>query len=56
MNDLHDLMKVWGLNLGTFGVVTLTDVEHVLKFILLIVTIIYTIMKIVSWLRKENTK
>ena len=54
MNDAHDLFKVWGVNFGTFGVVTFTDVEVILKFTLLITSVIYTIMKIISWVREQR--
>ena len=56
MTDLHDVAKVWGVNFGTFGVVTLTEIEQALKFILLVASLAYTIMKIISWIREEKRK
>lgn len=40
-----DIIKVWGVNVGTLGVVTLSDLEIVLKIILLVASITYTIIK-----------
>ena len=46
MSDYMDIGKVWGINVGTLGVVTLSDLELVLKIILLVASITYTVIKI----------
>lgn len=56
MSDFYDLAKVWGVNCGTIGVVTFTELEYILKFVLLLASICYTFMKITSWLREEKSK
>lgn len=47
-----DAAKVWLINGATFGVVTLSDVEMILKIILLCVSIGYTAWR---WVR-DNKK
>ena len=56
MDDFFDLAKVWGVNCGTIGVVTFTELEYILKFILLLASICYTCMKITTWLREEKNR
>lgn len=54
MNDYADIGKVWGINTGTLGVVTLSDIELFLKIILLVASITYTIIKIKAALSGGN--
>ena len=46
MSDYVDIGKVWGVNAGTLGVVTLSDLELILKITLLVASITYTVIKI----------
>tara|TARA_R100000808_G_scaffold25091_1_gene61745 strand:- start:9403 stop:9567 length:165 start_codon:yes stop_codon:yes gene_type:complete len=48
MEDGQEMLKVWGVNGSTFGVVSFTDIEMALKLILLILSISYTVLKIIS--------
>ena len=47
-----DIVKIFGINGAVLGVVTLTDIELVLKITLLIVTILWSIGKCVEQWRK----
>lgn len=54
---LEEYFKIFGINGTVLGVVTLTDVEVILKIVLLVVTIMWTGGKAVNeWqkLRKKN--
>lgn len=44
---MNDYLKTFGLNGGVFATVTLTDIELILKIVLLVVTIAWTIKKII---------
>ena len=52
MNDL-EWMKVFGVNGTVFATVSLSDIELVLKIVLLIMTCIWTGVKIVKLLKEE---
>lgn len=55
MSDYMDIGKVWGVNAGTLGVVTLSDLELILKIILLVASITYTVIKIKGTLSGGNS-
>lgn len=49
---MEEYFKIFGINGTVFGVVTLTDIELILKITLLIVTIIWTGGKALEQWRK----
>ena len=52
---MEEYFKIFGINGTVLGVVTLTDVEVVLKIILLVVTIAWTTGKAVNeWQKLKN--
>lgn len=51
MNDSLDWLRVLGVNGGVFATVSLAEIEMVLKIILLIATIIWTIVKIYNLIK-----
>ncbi len=56
MNEIIETLKVVGVNAATFGVVTLSDLELILKCILLLITITYTFFKATAAWRAINDK
>lgn len=52
MEDVTDWFKMFGVNGATFGVVSLTDLELILKIVLLFVTICWTCVKIVKLIKE----
>ena len=52
MNDL-EWLKVFGVNGTVFATVSLSDIELVLKIVLLIVTICWTAIKIVKLIKDK---
>jgi len=56
MNEILEATKVVGVNIGTFAVVTLSDLEILLKCVLLAATITYTIFKAIAAWRALNDK
>ena len=46
MEDVTDWFKMFGVNGGVLGVVSLTDLELMLKIVMLILTCIWTTVKI----------
>ncbi len=52
MNDL-EWMKVFGVNGTVFATVSLSDIELVLKIVLLTMTCIWTGVKIVKLIKEE---
>ena len=52
MNDL-EWMKVFGVNGTVFATVSLSDIELVLKIVLLLMTCVWTGVKIVKLLKEE---
>lgn len=53
---MEEYFKIFGINGTVLGVVTLTDVEVILKIILLVVTITWTTGKAVNEWRKLKNK
>ena len=52
-----DLVKILGINGTVLGVVTLTDIELILKITLLLATIVWTTGKAANeWKRLKNPK
>ena len=47
-----DVLKIFGVNGTVLGVVTLTDIELILKITLLLITIIWTTFKAASEYKK----
>jgi len=55
MNEqFTDWLRTLGINFGTLGVVSLTDLELVLKIVLLSVTIVWTVVKVLKLLKDDN--
>ena len=54
--EILDVFKVLGVNCGTFAVVSLSDIELVLKCLLLAVTIAWTMFKAMGAWRALNDK
>jgi|TARA_R110002020_G_scaffold191207_1_gene391002 hypothetical protein len=52
MNDL-EWLKIFGVNGSVFATVSLTDVELILKIVLLSLTCVWTAVKIVKLLKEE---
>jgi hypothetical protein len=52
MNDL-EWLKVFGVNSTVFATVSLSDIELVLKIVLLLLTCIWTAVKIVNLLKDK---
>ena len=53
MQDVTDWFKMFGVNGGVLGVVSLTDLELMLKIVMLILTCIWTTVKIWKLLQEE---
>ena len=47
MEEITDWLKMLGVNFGTLGVVSLTDLEVILKILLLVATLVWTVAR--SW-------
>ena len=54
MNDITDWLKMFGVNGGVFAAVSLSDIEMMLKITMLILTCIWTIIKIIKLLKEES--
>ena len=52
MNDL-EWLKIFGINGTVFATVSLSDIELVLKIVLLLLTCIWTAVKIVNLLKDK---
>ena len=52
MNDL-EWLKIFGINGTVFATVSLSDIELVLKLVLLLLTCVWTAVKIVKLLKEE---
>ena len=52
MTDLSEWLKMFGINCGVLAAVSLTDIELILKIMLLILTCIRSCLKIIK-LTKE---
>jgi len=55
-NSLNGLPEVIGLNSVTLSVTTFTNLELLLKIILLLVSIIYTVSKLTHHYKSKNGK
>ena len=53
MQDVTDWFKMFGVNGGVLGVVSLTDIELMLKIVMLILTCIWTTVKIWKLIQEE---
>ena len=56
MNDYGDWLRTLGVNGGVFATVSLVNIELVLKIILLIATIVWTIVKCYKLLTDDEGK
>ena len=54
MNDITDWLKMFGINGGVFAAVSLSDIEMMLKITMLILTCIWTIIKIIKLLKEDS--
>lgn len=54
MNGVSDWLRTLGINGATLGIVSLTDLELILKIILLSVTIVWTVTKVFKLLKDDN--
>ena len=54
MNDITDWLKMFGVNGGVFAAVSLSDIEMMLKITMLILTCIWTIIKIIKLLKEDS--
>tara|TARA_R110002020_G_scaffold83767_4_gene208056 strand:+ start:5335 stop:5493 length:159 start_codon:yes stop_codon:yes gene_type:complete len=52
MNDL-EWLKIFGINGTVFATVSLSDIELILKLVLLLLTCVWTAVKIVKLLKEE---
>ena len=53
MNDMGEWLRVLGINGGVLAAVSLTDLELVLKILLLAMTCVWTAVKIVKLIKDE---
>ena len=56
MNDSLDWLRVLGVNGGVFDTVSLAEIEMVLKIVLLVATIVWTIVKIYNLIKYGDDK
>ena len=54
MNDMTDWFKMFGVNGGVFAAVSLSDIEMMLKILMLVLTCIWTVIKIIKLLKEES--
>lgn len=63
--DVKNLVKkinsniglTWLINLGTIGAVDLADIEMILKLTLLVVTITWTVLRVIKeWKKRKDLK
>lgn len=54
MDDIAEWAKMFGINGGTIGVVSLSDIELGLKVLLLALTCAWTAVKIVKLLKDDK--
>lgn len=52
MEDITDWFKMFGVNGSVLGVVSLTDLELMLKIVMLILTCIWTTVKILKLIKE----
>ena len=53
MQDIEDWLKMFGVNGGVLGVVSLTDIELLLKIVMLLLTCIWTAVKIMKLIKED---
>ena len=53
MTDMREWLTMFGVNGGVFAAVSLTDIELLLKVLLLILTCIWTGVKIIKLTKEE---
>ena len=53
MTDISEWMKMFGVNGGVLAAVSLTDLELILKITLLVLTCIWSGMKIIKLIKEE---
>jgi hypothetical protein len=53
MTDISEYLKMFGVNFGVLATVSLTDIELVLKILLLSMTCVWTAVKIVKLIKEE---
>ena len=53
MTDISEWMKMFGVNGGVLAAVSLTDIELILKILLLILTCIWSGIKIIKLTKEE---
>ncbi len=53
MTDISEWLKVFGINGGVLAAVSLTDIELILKITLLILTCIWSGIKIIKLTKEE---
>ena len=53
MDDMSEWLRVLGVNGGVLAAVSLTDLELVLKILLLAMTCVWTAVKIVKLIKEE---
>ena len=56
MNDNLDWIRTLGINGGVFATVSLSNIELVLKIVLLVITIAWTGVKIIRLLKDGDDK
>ena len=52
MQEITDWFKMFGVNGGVLGVVSLTDIELILKIVMLILTCVWTTVKIAKLIKE----
>ena len=53
MTDISEWMKMFGVNGGVLAAVSLTDIELILKVLLLMLTCVWTGIKIINLTKEE---
>ena len=53
MTDISEWMKMFGVNGGVLAAVSLTDIELILKVLLLMLTCVWTGVKIIKLTKEE---
>jgi len=53
MTDISEWMKMFGVNGGVLAAVSLTDIELILKVLLLMMTCVWTGVKIIKLTKEE---
>ena len=53
MTDISEWIKMFGINGGVLAAVSLTDIELILKILLLMLTCIWSCLKIIKLTKEE---